>query len=81
MQQAGLRPCPDVLEGKRWAMEELERPDPIRDLDERDREVEGVTDQGLHGLLGDVPSQQMRADGGPDRDEIRRLQTSEGRGR
>ena len=70
MQQTGLHARADVLERQRRAVEQLERPDAIGHLDERNRKVERITDEPAHVLLGDVAGQQVRADDRADLGEL-----------
>ena len=70
VQQPRLNTSADVLEGPRRPVEKLEHPRAVRDLDERDREVEGVPHERMEVLGGDFVAQQVLADDRRDLDDI-----------
>jgi len=70
MKEPRLRPRADVLERQRRPVKELQRPDVVRDLDERNREIERVAHQRAHVNGRDLVAKEVRADDGADFDDV-----------
>ena len=81
VQQPRLNASAHVLEGPRRPVEELEHPRAVRDLDERNREVERVPHERMEVLGGDFVAQQVLADNRRDLDDIGRPDGVQARGR